>query len=275
LSSAAIVVRRIFSLQGQYTHTAIDVTSQELCKVLKEVNEGVEGIADFTKYPAQVRYVLLISARLLTLCLQTTIQQLYHSRLGLDARLQKELSSETPDAELISDLRTAFQLLDEDLKSTMENFERLLSAGEITYDLLWMLFVPNAPVYHYHLLTEQDKVLQGRSVKFMTTQQGDKYADISCRIVTFNGRAFGYGDEAIQISHFDGVCKIRELKVYPLGCHADMGTVREAAVRRGKKYAALGETSHHQVSGRSIRYVQDGVRGFWASLYLCSVCEPR
>jgi hypothetical protein len=174
------------------------------------------------------------------------------SRRSFPAKLLMTSSSTTS---------TRPQLIDEDLKSTMENFERLLPTGEITYDLLWMLFVPNLPVYHYHLLTEQDKILRGRSVKLMTT-----HADLSCRIVTYNGRAFGYGDETIQIPHFDGVCKIRELGVYPLECHADKKTIREAAVLRGKKYAALGETSHHQISGRSIRFVQAGVRDFWVSI---------
>ncbi|KAI0034423.1 P-loop containing nucleoside triphosphate hydrolase protein [Vararia minispora EC-137] len=248
ISAAAIVVRRIFDQKGQYTHTVVDITSQALCKVLKEINEGVEGIADFTKYPAQ-----------------TTLEQLYHSRLGLDARLQKELANDIADGELVADLRAAFRLLEEDLSGTVDNFDQLHAAGEITYELLGMLFVPNTPIYQYHLLTEQHKVLQFRSLKFSVSQTGDKFVELSCRIATYNGRAFGYGLETIIIPAFDGVCKIRELMAYPLDCHEDEEGIRTAAISRGKKYAALGETSHTQISGRAVRYVQDGTRGFWAS----------
>lgn len=163
---------------------------------------------------------------------------LFHSRSGLLKRLQEEEEKQRPDAPLIFDLTTTLQFIAEDLGGTLSRFQRLISLGKITYELLWALFPPNTFVYRFHPFIEQHQVLLFRSLSYKSDHTG-QYATLTCNIITNNGSAFGLARETLNILSFPGTYKIQDLPVYPLDCHSDKKGVYEHAVRRGKRFAGI------------------------------------
>ncbi|EEB90628.1 hypothetical protein MPER_11139, partial [Moniliophthora perniciosa FA553] len=149
-----LTVRRLINTKGEYQETVIDVRSPALCDVLVEINKDVEGLT-LTRNPPVANPELF-----------------FHSFFGLQERLEREESQVTLDQGLISDLKVAIQYVHEDHTDNISNFERLLAHQEITYDLLWALFKPNALVYRLHTFTEQAQILLARTVQYRIRPSG-------------------------------------------------------------------------------------------------------
>ncbi|KAI5116472.1 hypothetical protein M0805_001635 [Coniferiporia weirii] len=228
-----LVVRRLIDSRGQYEGTEIDIKSKCLCKVLMEINEGVKGLGLTKSRPV------------------ADPQLFFHSRIGIQHKLGEEKSRETPDNELIDDLTTALQFIEEDHGETIADFEMLTAHGEITFELLWTLFPPNTLVYNYHHLTEQPRILLAQSFSYVI-EQGVSYARISFDIITNDGSAFGIARDYLKIKSFPGAYKILELEVYPFDFHENKSVLFEHAVSRGKKFAKI-DSCCFEISGPAVR----------------------
>ncbi|ETW80179.1 AAA+-type ATPase [Heterobasidion irregulare TC 32-1] len=229
-----LVVRRIVNTQGQVESTEIDIKSAALCQVLMEINRDVEGLE-------------------LTRAQPTANSQLFFlSYDGLKSRLAQEEARCLRNAELIADLETAIQFVEEDFASTLVDFKKLATQQEITFDLLWALIVPNTLVYNRHDPTEQDEILLARSFD-LDRSNGVLYANIKCDVVTDDGNAFGLAQVCLSIPRFAGVRKIQELVVYPLDYHRDKYTLRRHAAERGRKFAKMVEPTFCEISGQAMR----------------------
>ena len=161
----------------------------------------------------------------------------FHSRSGLSKRLEEEEKKPDPDASFIFDLTTALHLIEEDLGSTISNFDNITSLNKITYELLWALFPPNTLVYRCHPV-EQHQVLVCRMLTFERDMSG-KYALLMCDVITNDGIAFGRARDYLKIPIFHGAYKIQDLPVYPLDHHTDKTAVYDHAVQRGKRFTRI------------------------------------
>ncbi|KAK6856413.1 hypothetical protein PG995_006600 [Apiospora arundinis] len=76
-----------------------------------------------------------------------------------------------------------FDIVERELKDTMEEANHLVSKGPITHDLLWTIFEPGTRVYSY---------IDGLDRFFMVqdTKQGDTFK-IHARHTDWNGHLFG------------------------------------------------------------------------------------
>jgi len=177
----------------------------------------------------------------------------FHSRLGLEDRLAKERSKDAPDEALIADITTALRYVEEDHTGNIVDFTRLTAHQEITYDLLWALFVPNTLLYHYHSMTEQAQVLLARSIYYSQRENLTFYAYIDCYVIANDGESFGLARQGLEIDKYSGSCKIQHLTVYPLMYHPDQDAIRDRAIKRGKKFTTMTRRTYKGISGPAIR----------------------
>ncbi|PAV22548.1 AAA family ATPase [Pyrrhoderma noxium] len=226
----AIVVRRIIDHRGRHTRTDVDIKSEGLCQVLLELNQNVEGLK-LTRSPPTANPKLF-----------------FHSYEGLKKKLDEERSAPCPDESLILDLHAAIQYTEEDEGGNMEDFVRLTSHQEITFDLLWALISPNSLVYHFHQFTEQDQVLLARSVDYNQRRDSTRYALIDFDVLSSDGVSFGYARDYLEIDEFEGSRKIQDLAVFPLKFHKDYNKIQAHAIERGKKIVTT-ERQMYEISG--------------------------
>jgi hypothetical protein len=229
-----LVVTRNIDHKGQHTHTTISIKSEALCKVLMELNEDMEGL-ELARDEAEP-------------------ELFFHSCFGLRGRLAEEQSKDAPEDALIDDLKTALQYIEEDHTKNITDFTRLTAHQQITYDLLWALFAPNTLLYHYHHDTEQVQILLARRLNYSQRKNRSLYAYIECDVISDDGTSFGLArDNSLEIDKFSGACKIQVLPVYPLIYHPDQDAIREHAIKRGKKFAAMNWPSYREISGVAMR----------------------
>lgn len=177
---------------------------------------------------------------------------LYHNWSDLQQRLEAEEKVYPRDEDLIAELNVVLRFIVEDYETLNENVQSLLSAGEITWDLLWALFPPNVLVYRYHELTRQHQILRFRTMKKRKILQTDTTQwEFSCDVIVDDGEKFGVAKEPIRLNipEFKGVWSIVDLLLFPLDRHKDCEKLRREALERGRCYAAIKERRLAQTSG--------------------------
>jgi hypothetical protein len=165
----------------------------------------------------------------------------YHAVHPLRARLAEEEASPS-DPILKADLKTALRFIEEQHSNAFREVESLNSHGEITWDLLWALFSPNALIFHYHEITEQPQIFFHREMAIAYTQTGSKYWAIQADFVADSGQKFGYASQpkGFEIHEFEGARNTRDL-TYPLCFYLNQTELRRELVTRGRKYALLSK----------------------------------
>lgn len=134
-----------------------------------------------------------------------------------------------------------------------QSVDSLLSAGEITWELLWALFPPNVLVYRYHELTGQHQILRFRTMmkEKITPNSETLQWTFSCDVIADDGEKFGVAKEPIDLAipEFKGAWSIEDMLLLPLDRHKDAEKIRCEALERGKRYVAIKEARLLQTSG--------------------------
>jgi hypothetical protein len=182
----------------------------------------------------------------------------FHSRAALKARLDEEEAKAEPDTALAADLATALQFVDEDYGGQIADFERLVSFGEITFDLLWAFFEPNTLVHHFHEYSEQDQLLLMRIVKYRQREDMSTYLNVVCEVISCDGKTFGVARvRSLEIDEYQGARKIHDLSVIPLKYFPNANSIRDEAIRRGKRFTQMAthavSHTYHEISGPAIK----------------------
>ncbi|KAK3389893.1 P-loop containing nucleoside triphosphate hydrolase protein [Podospora didyma] len=240
--------------KGYHIRTDVDIKSHLLIEVLREINFDVEDISLLTTPPV------------------VPLKHFFYNRQALQDRLDAEratLTVDGGDSDLAADLAVAVDFAKEEHATTQSSLDVLLPAGEITWDLLWTIFKPNALIYRHHRLVEDHQIMKVRTIR-----QGErpitrtKYWDINCHIVADDGVKFGVAREPfyMEIDEFSGTQKITDLRLFPLEYHPDAAKLRVDVLERGRRFAALKETQIMQTSGpamaekRDVTYVPHPVK---------------
>lgn len=236
--SPILVVRRKFNYKNQHTGTEVDIKSKVLADVLIACNEDVEGLG-LNKNPP---------------CADPSV--FYHSRHTLEEVLEEEEQKDAPDETLVADLQTAIAFTYTEYGSVISDMATLLPEEECTWDLFWALLRPSSLAYHHHQYTQQDQVVLYRSMHKMLRNDGQTwYWKIRADVVADNGHRFGIGKypEALEIDHFEGARKIKDLILIPLVYTKREEELRSTLKERGRKYASLNNASYFEFGGMAIR----------------------
>jgi hypothetical protein len=181
---------------------------------------------------------------------------MYYSYPGLLERLAVEQKQEERDESLICDIQAGIFYVDEYLGNTMKDVKQMVSQREISFDVVWALFVPNSLVYSHHTNTDQDTVLIVRRSGYDTRQSGARYLKVICDIIHDDGQEFGFARRVFEIDEYHGTRPIASLPVYPLQYHDDNDGVYSRAVELGKRLVQLPTHSLRKISGRAFRWVK-------------------
>lgn len=188
----------------------------------------------------------------------------FHSRVALKDRWQHEKAKEPQDQALVDDLSTALQYIDEHHGNNIATVENMTASNQITWELLWALFTPNAMMYHFHEYTEQDQVLLMRRIRLRYRKDNTPYWDIMCDMIGDDGLKFGFTKDLgitprpdlyadLEIDQYDGAKKIQDLVVYPLQFAPNSETIRRKLIERGRKYVQMVGHSYHETSGPALK----------------------
>ncbi len=167
-----------------------------------------------------------------------------------------------------------------DYKSTISTFRRLISHGEITFDLIHILLVPRSILVTTCPVTGEPRALELVSINKVKTMSGYFY-DLLCESVDAiddvgtnawtpehslttevrranSGRAFGRVRNRVIIAPFAGTIKINSLDSYPVQYHSNEKELREKLVARGRKWASLAGIHHMHYKGTAAFAVGEG-----------------
>ena len=109
----------------------------------------------------------------------------------------------------------------------------LLQSKEITYNLLWALFKSNSLVYTTCHSTGKQRCIKYDFGEEKESLDGEKFFNLECRYLDFDGEKFGEASIQVKIPKFLGTKPINALKAFPLQYHRDERRVRADLIECG------------------------------------------
>lgn len=264
----------------------IDVKSAILRDVLREVLGGVKAVSLMENKPIVSDVELLIQRETLTLYqieqiilfhflpeLNATLKNLASAEGVLDSTIPVAPSPNDPEAYAVwtgmeeprcslgkSHLEHSDQLgllvdhISETYTATVQRLEPLLRGGNITYDLLDMLFKPGCYVYTTCLGTGKPRCVIFDAGEELTTR-GVTYFKLECHYLDYDGQVFGEVGIELAIVKYRGSKPIHFLEAFPLAYHPDRDQVWQDLVRCGRDFRELIRSSPGGAAA-PIRYCQ-------------------
>ncbi|KAL4780120.1 hypothetical protein BJX76DRAFT_361128 [Aspergillus varians] len=260
LGGYVFVVREHIDPKSKKSTTYIDVKSENLRDILRDVLENVRAVSVREAKPSIEQIVL------------------FHFLPELESKLEQLGDSDRPsrraftvpdngvvfpgpvvpspeDPEAYADWTAAgklqrkksidptshehLRLLVDHLKTacalTLEGLEPLLQRGGITYDLLEALFKPGCHVYAKCYGSQKSRCVvfdAGEEV----TQKGVTYFKLECHYLDHDGHELGEVGIELGIVKFRGCKPIHTLDAFPLQYHPNHEQTSQDLVERGRKF---------------------------------------
>ncbi|KAK8070444.1 hypothetical protein PG997_010647 [Apiospora hydei] len=204
---------------------ALDSINQHIKDLLGEAFQGYGGI----------------TASLNKLVFRAPFHPFFHRWTRFQNLLsQKKLE----DASAAEYSQLLYDILEQELRETMEEASDLCAKQVITYELLWTLFEPGTLVYSTMNGVDQ----------LSRVQSFQPLPDAGCsRIVVtytdYNGHKFGYATTSLKIPSFEGTKNITSLNVHPMSSRRDEGLMKAELRARGKRFYDLRGVQHKAYRG--------------------------
>jgi hypothetical protein len=148
------------------------------------------------------------------------------------------------------------RFLESEYATTLEEARNLVQHGEITFALLWAIFVPGEVILARCRTTGEPRAFRLRKIeKKCRPFTSEFYWHLTSEYVegaddpSAAGEQFGLASYAMEIEDFDGVQKIAELTAFPIKYHANAIDIGQKLMHRGRKWVKLFGIHHKQYSG--------------------------
>jgi hypothetical protein len=224
-------------------------------EVLKDVR-GIELHADKPRVGALAEVQRLLLSFQVDPNLVFNFRESFKEALGVLNKQKSETSSEDTK---IKHLLLLVDYLDNEYGPTADRLRSILDHGEITFDLLWALFVPNTLLYYKDQSSEEARILKLDWGHAAVSQQLGKYFNLKCRYVNCNGKSFGDASTTLLIREFRGAMRIEQMRTFPLEYHPDTNKVKQKLIERGKKFTTFRGTRYVFYHGLAHYKKKDGV----------------
>lgn len=165
-----------------------------------------------------------------------------------------------PGSKETRSLDQLLQFLDNYFTSTRKSLIPLVEHFEITYELLWALFRPNALLYTTCPGSEQSRCLIFDSGKEKWVSPEEKQFELQCRYFGYNGKSFGEVTTFFYIPRFNGVKSIASLNIFPLQYHESKTEITRNLVEQGRRFTTLMGSHHCNYKG--LAYIQQAAGPF-------------
>ena len=146
-------------------------------------------------------------------------------------------------------------LLNEAIKNTYisvtERLSTLLARCEITFDLLWALFKPNAYIYTSCPGTGKPKCVKYDFGGYKKADQNVNVFELECRYLDFDGKLLGEVTEKLAIEEFRGARRIDRMEAFPLQHHSDREEMERHFLACGKRFVSMIGSHHCHYQGQA------------------------
>lgn len=158
---------------------------------------------------------------------------------------------------LLDSLRT-------DYAETLSAVKHLVSHGEITFDYLYAIFVPQSILITECSVTGEPRAFRlvshsraavGSKIVMQLTVESVDFTDEGVK----DGSEVGQVTDTIAIDFFKGIVKITDLDAFPLGFHPQQRHLREKLLDRGHRWLGLVGIHHLQYNSLAVRKNQFSV----------------
>ncbi|EQL37999.1 hypothetical protein BDFG_01016 [Blastomyces dermatitidis ATCC 26199] len=211
LDEYIFVVRQRYEKNSTEPKSYIDIKSEELGNVLRDIFQGLKAVSLESDKPT-------MDKELLFTCLP---------------KMKSYISSEWPAASEtgLKHLALLIDCIESTYTESSQRLEALCAQQMITYDLLKFLFKPEEIICAACPGTGKPRALIYDFGKEKETRQGIKYFELSCRYIDFDGRVFEEVQDELSIFKFHGAIPISKLSASPLQYHPQKDTI-ERYLRR-------------------------------------------
>ncbi|KZV97815.1 hypothetical protein EXIGLDRAFT_607520 [Exidia glandulosa HHB12029] len=243
-SKYALVIRRVIDEKGRYFKTVIDIKSRPLLEVLKQINDGIEGV-DLDRADAEL-----------------SDSHLFHSYHGLLRHLEIEQARGVQNADLISDLKAAIypppfiaiRVVTDDQAHNLREHDAIRTTKQVGWSSLTLLFKPNTIVYNFQSDVREDCLLIVREIDLTFIRKDyRRFAVVWCDAIRNDGTSFGYARQHFEIDEYKGVRGVTDLDIYPIEFHASGESILSSAKRRGGEIARLEPHWFREYDGPGLR----------------------
>ncbi|KAF8587999.1 P-loop containing nucleoside triphosphate hydrolase protein [Ramaria rubella] len=231
-----VVIREI-PREDEDTSFRIVVKSPYLLKACKDVIGEVQGVS-WNAVPLQLDPKLLIAF----------LPQLQTYRDGLEAKTQ----ATEEERNVMATVDVLLEYFRKDYRSTLASIENNTSHGEITFELLYAIFVPRSIMITTNPVTGELQALQLASVSLVTTAAGvPVYSlllegiDVDDSDSSRGSQGFARIQNRIMVCPFAGTIQITSLEAYPIQYHPREAELRQSLLARGRKWAEIAGDIHH------------------------------
>lgn len=171
-------------------------------------------------------------------------------------------SKDIPEGEDSSAKHLSFliEFLEMEYASILRKITNLIDNEEITFDLLWAIFLPQSIIFTRCKTTSEPRAVRVQGIHRRTKWwKNEHYWSLACEYIDANEdfafltQQFGLAKMELEIQNFEGVVKIAELNAYPIKYHPSAGEVRMKLVRRGHKWVQLNGVHHMHYDGLTYR----------------------
>ncbi|CUS12927.1 unnamed protein product [Tuber aestivum] len=153
---------------------------------------------------------------------------------------------------LTSHLTLFHDYISAEYASTIKRLYPLLQHHEITFDLLWALFLPKTLIYTICAASRQPRFPE------LNWDRGES-PQLDCPYVDYGGKTYGEAGALLEIDEFRGPRGIDSLGVFPLAYHEDEEDVRERLIERGGKFGSLKDMHYRYYEGLAFFKCKRGV----------------
>jgi len=145
------------------------------------------------------------------------------------------------------------------LRTEITTYDNMMKTGDVPpgldYDNLWMAFKPGI------LLCKNDDggdtIFRLKSMQKRDLDHAPKYWILVVESLKFNGEYFGYAEDTVFISQYDGYKPLTELTAFPLQYHQDSKALKKKLISRGRKYISLAGIHYCQYDGAAEIYANE------------------
>jgi hypothetical protein len=141
------------------------------------------------------------------------------------------------------------KLLDEIFAEVRVKRKQLGEKGLVTFKHAWTYFPKDSVVVsHGNNCDVLSKVIDTTYVKKTPCLS---VLSVRCKVMRFNGEAYVWEEQALEIAPFDGIRPVTELRHYPLSFHKEADDMKERMIDRGKKmldYQGLHYAMYHGIA---------------------------
>ena len=154
-------------------------------------------------------------------------------------------------------LQLLINYLETDYDSTLTKIKNLLDHQEMTWDLLWAIFLPGTTVISTCAITSEKRAYRLRSIRAGTSARTRCPCwKLKCEYIEANSsdsgdRTFGWAESTLEIEEFSGREKINQLWAYPVQWDPQPEKLQEDLTSRGLKWARVPAIHHMHTSGRA------------------------